>query len=328
MDTTTICPLCAGKANRTYEGLIGYIEGKIYDLYECENCEASFANPLKSDDAVYNHIYSQPERIPGYERYVRYSKLVKQVSKPLDALSNAENTYWSIREALKKSFDGKDVTIAEIGSGLGYLTYSLNKAGYRARGIDISSEAVAKAKAAYGDYYEAGDIVKLSESYKGRFDCVVMTELIEHVEDPKAFIVSALNMLKEGGKLIITTPNKSWTPKGYVWGSDVPPIHLWWFSEKSIIEIAKSLGKKCSLLDFTPFTSRFYEPLWYPTMEDFQSDLPKITREGKYIGKLNVEDFKSRFLSIKARYWLSLLRRSLKRKHVSSRASTMCAILS
>ncbi len=327
METVQECPLCGGEIRQTYKGLIGYVEGSVFDLYECQKCEASFSNPLKSDDYVYDHIYSQAQDIPGYERYVRYSKLVKQVSNPLKALSNAENVYWSIREALEIHFPTKDISIAEIGSGLGYLTYSLNRAGYKAKGIDISSEAVEKAKASYGDYYEAGDIFLLSNTYKKQYDCVVMTELIEHVEDPKAFISTALTMLKDGGKLIITTPNKSWTPKGYLWGSDIPPIHLWWFSEESIKQLADSLNKKCDLIDFTSFTNNFYEPLWYPTIENFQADVPKMSKDGVYLGRDKVHNFKSKFLSIKVRYLLSYLRRRFKSKHISSRTSTMCAVI-
>jgi SAM-dependent methyltransferase len=304
------------------------MEGSAYDLYECRVCEASFCDPLKSDSTVYEYIYAKPEIIPGYERYVRYSKLVKEVGNPLRALSQAENTYWSISEALKKYFPAKEhLSIAEIGSGLGYLTYSMNKSGYKTKGFDISVEAIAKAKEKYGNYYEAGDLFLFSKQYQGQFDCVVMTELIEHVENPKAFVEAALTMLKPDGKLILTTPNKSWTPKGYMWGSDVPPVHLWWFSEKSIEKLASLLGKKIDLLDFTPFTSRFYEPQWYPSIEDFQKDIPKMSKEGKYISKTSVNDAKSKFLSVKVRYILSYLRRRLKRKHVSARSSTMCAII-
>ena len=155
-----------------------------------------------------------------------------------------------------------------------------------------------------------------------------MTELIEHVEDPKLFVSSALSMLKPGGTLILTTPNKSWTPKGYVWGSDIPPIHLWWLSEKSISTLAASFGMKCDFLDFSGFTSKFYEPLWYPTVADLQSDVPKISKEGKYLGKSKVDTLKSKFLSIKIRYLLSYLRRRMKAKHVSARCSTLCAIMS
>lgn len=328
MSNILLCSLCGGESKQVYTGLKGYIEGSAYDLYECGKCNASFSHPLKSDNAVYDAIYSQAENIPGYERYVRYSKLVKQVKKPLDALSNAENVYWAIREALKNNFSGADsISIAEIGSGLGYLTYSLNMAGYKTRGIDISSEAVKKATREYGDYYEAGDIFVISKKYRGLYDCVIMTELIEHVENPKAFIQAALSMLKEGGKLIMTTPNKSWTPKKYLWGSDVPPIHLWWFAEKSIMDMAVSFGVRCSLVDFTGFTSRFHEPLWYPTIQNLQSDVPKISQEGIYIGKERVSGFKSRFLSIKLRYLLSYIRRRMKKKNVTSRTSTMCAVL-
>lgn len=326
---TLNCPLCGEQSKCTYNNLKGYRENTSYDIYECIVCEASFSDPLVSDPTIYNAIYSQAASIPGYERYIRYSKLVKKMKHPLDTLANAENAYWAVREALTINFPNKkNVSIIEIGSGLGYLTYSLNKEGYTSKGIDLSDEAVSKARARYGDYYEAGNLFLLADKYKENFDCVIMTELIEHVEDPKAFIEASLSMLKKGGKLIITTPNKSWAPKGSLWGSDAPSIHLWWFAEKSIVMLAESFNRKCSFIDFTGFSSKFHEPLWSPSIDDIQAGVPKISTTGEYIGTEKVKNLKSNLLGIKVRYYLSFLRRRLKSKNKSSRASTLCAVIS
>ncbi len=43
------------------------------------------------------------------------------------------------------------------------------------------------------------------------FDCITAGELIEHLENPEKFIKECKRILKQGGVLIITTPNKkSW----------------------------------------------------------------------------------------------------------------------
>ena len=42
----------------------------------------------------------------------------------------------------------------------------------------------------------------------GSFDCVIASEIIEHVPDPRAFVHSLLRVLASGGTLLISTPYK------------------------------------------------------------------------------------------------------------------------
>jgi SAM-dependent methyltransferase len=42
----------------------------------------------------------------------------------------------------------------------------------------------------------------------GVFDCVIALEVIEHVDDDDKFVSEALRVLRPGGKLIFTTPNR------------------------------------------------------------------------------------------------------------------------
>jgi SAM-dependent methyltransferase len=322
------CPLCGADAVCTYEQMTGYIEGTAFDIYECKDCNASFADPLLSPESIYNHIYRQVEHIPGYMRYHRFAELVKRVKNPLDVLSNLENTYWAIRESLRKEFGKrKDINILEIGSGLGYLTYSLNKAGYEAMGLDLSKEAVEKAKKRYGNFYEAGDLFVVAKLAGGRYDCVIMTELIEHVEDPKAFIVAALSLLKEGGKLIMTTPNKTKSYVGAIWQSDVPPVHLWWFAEKSFEKLAYALNKKCQFLDFTPYTTKFFEYGADASMEQIQASLPRLRANGDVAPEHKVSSLKSKLLGVRLHSLLAHIKMRLGQKNRSSRSSSMCVII-
>lgn len=60
-------------------------------------------------------------------------------------------------------------------------------------------------------------------------------------------------MLKEGGKIILSTENKTIYPSSAIWQSDLPPVHLWWFSEKSMAFIAEKLIMKINFTDFTNY---------------------------------------------------------------------------
>lgn len=321
------CNLCGGDAILRYEKMIGYIEESFFEIYECSSCDATFVDPLKSDEKIYEYIYKQVKIVPGYERYYRYSELVKKVSNPLSLLCNSESVYWSVRESLTKCFpEKKNISILEIGSGLGYLTYSLNKAGYKTTGLDISNDAVLQAKEKYGDYYEAGDLFVISENHKKTYDCVVMTEIIEHVEDPKSFIVAALSLLRDGGKLILTTPNKSAAPKNTVWQSDTPPVHLWLLAEKSITKLCDTLNKKSEFIDFTPYTKKFYSPTYILDIEQIQIGLPKLKKDGSVRVHERTNTIKTIF-GLKVRWCISYLIRRFRRKEISNRTTTLCVII-
>lgn len=323
------CPLCNADAICKYKNMLGYIEGPKFDIYECTNCNASFVDPLSSDESIYNHIYRQVEIIPGYMRYHRFAELVKKVKHPLDVLSNLENTYWAVREALRKSSpdNKKDISILEIGSGLGYLTYSLNMAGYKTIGLDLSKEAIEKAKERYGNFYEAGDLFVVANTKANLYDCVIMTELIEHVENPKAFIEASLSLLKDGGKLIITTPNKTKSKKGIIWQSDVPPVHLWWFAEESFIKLFDSLGKSCEFIDFTPYTTKFFDYGADSSMEQIQASLPRLLANGDVDPKHAVHSLKSKILGVRVHSFLAYIKLRLGHKNPSARSSSMCLIV-
>lgn len=323
-----ICGLCGNNASLVYEKMKGYIEGAFFDIYECSFCNATFVDPLKSDEKVYGYIYKQVKNIPGYERYYRYSEMVKRFNNPLSFLCNSESVYWSVREALNKHFPQKEnISILEIGSGLGYLTYSLNKSGYKTTGLDISSDAVKQAKEKYGDYYESGDLFVLSENRKNFYDCVIMTEIIEHVEDPKSFIKAALSLLKENGKLILTTPNKSFAPKGSIWQSDFPPVHLWFLAEESISSLVNGFGKKIEFIDFADYNKKFYSPTYTSTIDEIQIGLPRLNKDGTIRLGGEASDLKTSLFGLKGRYYLSYLRRRLKKKEISNCSTSLCAVI-
>lgn len=66
---------------------------------------------------------------------------------------------------------------------------------------------------------------------KGHYDYIVAGEVIEHMEDPEAFIKGCMDALKEDGCLAVSTPlNES--DRREVGGRQ----HLWSFSEQDFID--------------------------------------------------------------------------------------------
>jgi SAM-dependent methyltransferase len=204
--------------------------------------------------AEYDAIYGKENMKDAVYNYYYYlAKGVKSIKKPLHVLSEYTAIYWGVVKALNDNKIIKNASILEVGSGLGYFTYALNKEGYNARGVEYSETATAFAKNYFGDFYTNGTIEEYAKNHKGQYDVVLATEVIEHVEDPVSFIGSFLEVLKPGGKIIITTPNKDVHPKGTVWETDYAPKHLWWFTEAGLSAIASHFNKTCMLVDYSEY---------------------------------------------------------------------------
>ena len=258
------CPLCGGNAVLRSNAHPGYIANTEFSIHGCAECGVAFAEPRVEDHRVYEAIYANPGRIPGYMRYQRYARLVAAADDPLEALSTAEDVYWAVAQALKQG-DKTDETpeVLEVGSGLGYLTYALARRGYRATGIDISRAAVDSATARFGDLFIHADVAEFAKRNARRFDAVIACELLEHVIDPVAFVRTALSLVKPSGQLIVTTPNRTMFSPDVLWETDLPPVHFWWYTEESIRAIAATVGAHTEFVDFSEYQA--IAPLYLPS---------------------------------------------------------------
>jgi SAM-dependent methyltransferase len=326
--TSKMCPICQNDSRQVYSNMPGYSAGLAYSIFVCTDCDTSFADPMDTHSSVYDGIYNQASILPGYERYVRYAELVKKTHKPLEVLKNSEVSYWSVINTIQSVAHKKtDIKILEVGSGLGYLTYALNKAGYSTHGIDISPSAVEQAKSRYGDYFDTKNLFDIACETE-RYDFVVMMDVIEHVSNPTAFIAEAKKVLKPSGKLLVTTPNKSFAPPNSIWLSDVPPVHLYFLTENALVHIARTLNMQCSFFDFTHYTRIFASIQFDGSLKDLLAGLPRLNSDGTVRAAIAQTSLKTRFLGVRIRHWLSYWRRKIKPKNVSSRSIIMCAILS
>ncbi len=323
----TTCPLCNGEVICRYKQFPGYKEGQSFDIFECLQCQVSFVFPLTTNSEIYESIYNHADVLIGYERYYRYGKLTKHFSNPLLFLQNTEPSYWAVlSEIVKDARSTGEITILEIGSGLGYTTYVLRNAGYKAEGIDISSVAVAHAKKIYGDYFSTASIADIKNTGK-RYDYILLMDVIEHVTDPVTLIQEASGLLSSNGKLLVTTPNKSSAPADVsLWQSDAPPVHLWFFAEESLRFMAKQLHLNYSFVDLTCYTKKFSVTQFSSSIESLRSTLPRLLKNGDVSmhGKVSVTpDY-----LLKARYIFAYIRKRLRKKSISKRTPIVCAIFS
>lgn len=290
------CLLCQEIAELKHNNYPGYQEPYTFDIYYCSFCNTSFSLPRVETSEIYENIYNNGSKIPGYDRYWEYAQKVKDSKNPLKYLAKAEEIYWGVKEALSLYVnDKKSTSILEIGSGLGYLTYSLIKENYKVIGLDISQTAVKNATEKFGDYFICANLYEYVKLNVNSFDVVILTEVIEHIEKPLIFVESVLKLLKPDGIAIITTPNKSLFPSSITWVSDLPPVHCWWLSEESMRYITNKIGVKINFIKFDKYYQKQYRMINLKFYLDYQPQ-PIFNKYGEFISRYkNKNNFKLRF---------------------------------
>lgn len=101
--------------------------------------------------------------------------------------------------------------VLDIGCGDGFLLGLVASGGSRAVGVDPEVSGVALARAKLADTPAAAVLVASGAGLPfpdGSFDAVVMAEVVEHLEDPDATLREARRVLRDGGRMVVTTPRR------------------------------------------------------------------------------------------------------------------------
>ncbi len=97
----------------------------------------------------------------------------------------------------------------DLGCGTGSLLRELEGRG-EAVGMDVSEEALSFAATRTGAELLPGRVPEDVAAAGGGFDCVLMLDLLEHLEDDRGAVEAAARALKEGGLAVITVPAHPW----------------------------------------------------------------------------------------------------------------------
>ncbi|MBQ4854107.1 bifunctional 2-polyprenyl-6-hydroxyphenol methylase/3-demethylubiquinol 3-O-methyltransferase UbiG [Rhodanobacter sp. B2A1Ga4] len=129
-------------------------------------------------------------------------------SRPLHDLNPVRVAYVAARIELRGA------KVADVGCGGGLLSEALARAGAKVTGIDLGDKVIEVAKLHLHESdlsvdYRVQSSAELAATEPGVFDAVCCMELIEHVPDPAALVNDLAAMLKPGGRLFMSTLNRT-----------------------------------------------------------------------------------------------------------------------
>lgn len=195
------------------------------DYFECRNCHGVFAVP-----------FSYPDYSEDYD-FADYLRFYQEVGAGLEAMTQPLDLALSLRPA---------ASLIDVGCGVPFVVdYARREYGLQAEGLDPSNYGRRGGESLGVDVI--GELLGAGSRFDGQaFDILYSSEVIEHVEDPAAFLETLVGHLNPDGILILTTPNAenlgphtdSLTNVSIVW----PGIHHALFTPAAMERALKSAG--------------------------------------------------------------------------------------
>lgn len=125
--------------------------------------------------------------------------------------------------------------LLDVGCGAGLFLSTMRRRGWDVAGLEPNEGLVGELQSRHGLDARQGWLDDVDPSW-GPFDAVTMCDVIEHLPNPLAALVTVKSLLRPGGVLLITTPNVDALEHemfGEFWYALQPPEHLWLFSLRS-----------------------------------------------------------------------------------------------
>lgn len=228
------CPICGGPSSLRHRGLYDdrYGHPGAYDVRVCgRDGHAFVTTPFDAAElaTLYSDWYPRAAR--------RYEDLP-----PLAGTTG----FWAWLNGERHaahSWVPPDVAVLDIGCGFGRTLAFHAARGCRAVGVEADEHGVAEARR-QGLEVEHG-LFDPARYEAGSFDYVTMDQVLEHAQDPVAFMAGVATVLKPGGVVVISTPNAGGYAArlfGVRWINWHTPYHLNLFTRRSLRRLAEETG--------------------------------------------------------------------------------------
>lgn len=131
-----------------------------------------------------------------------------------DRTMNRYDLTTRLRVVYGRLLDGETIAGARVldaGCGTGWFSAEACARGGRVVSLDIGGELLSQVGGKCRSSRVQGSALSLPFP-SGVFDLVVSSEMIEHTPDPRRAVGELLRVLKPGGTLALTVPNRLWLP--------------------------------------------------------------------------------------------------------------------
>lgn len=214
------CPVCKEKADFKFIQDHKNKQGN-WSLYHCSICQAQFWLPFKNPGTVHyerSYIVREGE---GTQFLFGYHKKFLNLIKDIPA----------------------GTKILEIGFGTGDLLAELAKRGCEVWGMDIDKNGAEFVKKHFKlkNIYAMPDEQFFKLPNLPKFDMIIFFELIEHLDNHLEFIKRISGALKDGGKVVASTPSRERILPNLL-ECDFPPHHLVRWNEESLSYVFSKAG--------------------------------------------------------------------------------------
>jgi len=226
------CNICGSKDYRILfenKDRLHKIDAVLFNVVKCSNCGLVYLNPQPTPEELKRYY---PENYGPYQANSETFKF-----SPLSIFLKGMRRL--IKNKIKKPriIDRSVKNYLDFGCGGGSHLERIKilHPNWNLYGLD-NNEVACKETQEKGFKVFCGDVLEmdLPESF---FDIVNMKHVIEHLNDPKGTLEKINKTMKNGGEIIISTPNfNSWTAKLFRshWYALDTPRHLFLFTIKTL----------------------------------------------------------------------------------------------